>query len=722
MSRKSKDIFFKPRARLLQLLGEQLIRDHRIALFELVKNSYDADSKSVFLYFYDIEDQKKARIVVKDTGQGMDLETVENIWFEPGADHKKIMRDEGKRTKKFKRLPVGEKGIGRFAAHKLGSKIELITRKANSKEVVVQIDWNVFSKKKYLNQTPIKVIERDPIVFEGAKSGTKITISELRQTWRRGEIRRLFRACQAMISPFKSNDPFRVKFSMNPDPGWLKGLLDAKAMNQLAMFRFKFRIDEEGFSYKYKFSPLRGLKADYKNEIKSRISGEDNADDFEFFNLTPPSRDDKWRNRKKRNQEVTPESLGIGPIEGTIICFDRDKEIMANYIPDREGLESYLDEQGGMRIYRDGVRVYDYGEPGNDWLGLDVRRVQIPTRRLSNNIIVGEVHLDLKSSQALEEKTNREGFVENEAYLELRYALICAAIAFERERAIDKKSIRDAFKSKTEDDSPENIDDPEDAIRSLKKRMYEANLEEKIGKEVAEVERTYKETREVLLSAVGTGLGLGMVFHEIERGVRDLGTAIEIGDPPERIKTLASHLSELLQGSGWLLRSSGRESIKASKLVERAIFAMAPRFDYHNVKLLNGFEKNPDLDFVVKGSSRMLVGSIVNLIDNSFHWLKVKRSGKKQSDNQSYIWIGPGHDLDGPAVIVADNGTGIKDPPEDIVRPFFSRKTDGMGLGLYFVNLTMKAHEGRLAFPRKNDVSVPAVCDGAIVAMVFRGE
>lgn len=117
----------------------------------------------------------------------------------------------------------------------------------------------------------------------------------------------------------------------------------------------------------------------------------------------------------------------------------------------------------------------------------------------------------------------------------------------------------------------------------------------------------------------------------------------------------------------------------------------------------------------------MLVGSVVNLLDNAIHWLKVQRVNATQSGKERCIWIGPSLDLEGPAIVVADSGPGLKDPPEDVIRPFFSRKTDGMGLGLYFVNLTMKAHEGRLAFPGEGDVEVPAACDGAVLAMVFKG-
>ena len=75
----------------------------------------------------------------------------------------------------------------------------------------------------------------------------------------------------------------------------------------------------------------------------------------------------------------------------------------------------YLDDNGGGRVYRDGIRVYNYGEVGEDWLGLDIRRVNAPTRKISQNIILGAIHLSLKSSTGLIEKTNREGFVENDA-------------------------------------------------------------------------------------------------------------------------------------------------------------------------------------------------------------------------------------------------------------------------------------------------------------------
>jgi len=61
--------------------------------------------------------------------------------------------------------------------------------------------------------------------------------------------------------------------------------------------------------------------------------------------------------------------------------FDRETKILRLGLYDIKGLKEYLNLNGGVRIYRDGIRVYDYGEPENDWLELDIRRVNVPTKK-----------------------------------------------------------------------------------------------------------------------------------------------------------------------------------------------------------------------------------------------------------------------------------------------------------------------------------------------------
>ena len=132
---------------------------------------------------------------------------------------------------------------------------------------------------------------------------------------------------------------------------------------------------------------------------------------------------------------------GIGPVEGRFYVFDRDRAVL-NRLGESQLIRNYLDENGGIRVYRDEVRVYNYGEPGDDWLGLDLRRVNTPTRNISRNIVVGAVDLSLADSAGLIEKTNREGFVENPAFRRLQRIVTGALTPLEVERKRDKDNIR----------------------------------------------------------------------------------------------------------------------------------------------------------------------------------------------------------------------------------------------------------------------------------------
>lgn len=81
-------VAFKPRARSLKLLGDQLIGTPQLAIFELVKNSYDADADRVEIEIHNSTDHLLGQISVTDFGgEGMSLDTVLSVWMEPGAEH-----------------------------------------------------------------------------------------------------------------------------------------------------------------------------------------------------------------------------------------------------------------------------------------------------------------------------------------------------------------------------------------------------------------------------------------------------------------------------------------------------------------------------------------------------------------------------------------------------------------------------------------------------------
>src|SRR6185503_337137 len=118
-----------------------LIRDSGLAVFELVKNAYDADSSECLVSLENSDDMNNGKIIVRDDGSGMTEETLRNVWLAIGTDIRATQKLQGKRSRKFHRLPLGEKGVGRLAAHKLGRKIILITRVKGGKEIVLRVNW-----------------------------------------------------------------------------------------------------------------------------------------------------------------------------------------------------------------------------------------------------------------------------------------------------------------------------------------------------------------------------------------------------------------------------------------------------------------------------------------------------------------------------------------------------------------------------------------------------
>lgn len=685
---------FKPRARLLLELGNQLIKDEGIALFELVKNAYDADATEATVSLKNIDSPKKGEITISDDGSGMTWDTIVNAWLEPGTDYREKQIMDGVRTKKFHRTPMGQKGIGRFGAHKLGRKIQLITRSNNNDEIVVEVDWSDFQKKKYLADVPVDVFERKPEIFTGTRTGTLIKIDGLWNAWNRGMVRAVYRAVNSICSPFKSPDSFRAVLTLRDDEKkeWLEGLFSWKEAIRAKLFTAVCYLNKDELTYTYEFIPWKtmskvaGRKVDMTGKEHSpiKISDEDGA----VVNL------DRYK---------------IGRVRIDFYIYDLDANILALGIDDKKGLKEFLKFNGGIRVYRDGVRVYDYGEPGNDWLDLGVRRVNLPTKKLSNNIIIGAISINREKSTDLQEKTNREGFIENEAVKVFRKAILCALTNVEAERNKDKERLRIAY-AKTSYKEP-----VVDVIAELRVKFEKRGLIKELGGYLDRIESDYKDVREKLLTAAGAGLSLSIVIHEVEKIIKELGMAAVKEKTTGRIKSLTKRLSELIEGYAALVRRGGPVKLKASELIKQALFNVNYRTAVHKVQIINGCTK--ENDFIIRCSKRLILGAIMNIIDNSIWWLENKRPQKKQ------LFITATKELSGgPAIVIGDNGPGFIDSLEDVIQPFFTRKPEGMGLGLHITNEIMKAHKGKFVILDKGDAKLPKEIDGAVVALVFTEE
>lgn len=683
------DLTFKVKPRLLTLLGEQLIRDANLAVFELVKNAYDADATTCSVTLEHPDDQSKARIVVEDNGAGMDEHTLRNVWMVIATDFRLLQRGSNIRTKKFNRYPLGEKGLGRLSIHKLGRVIRMVTRTSGGKELVMQFDWDKIESAKDLDSAFVRLEERTPESFLGRKHGTRFEVTRLREVWTRGELRRLHRAVNSLCSPFKGPTDFEVSLSAPEKEDWLKGMFSAEDANNCALYHIRGSFEGKAGSFDYNFTPPPG----YTKKLTKR---------YQKLSAIPLER--------KEGRKAVPIDLSahkIGKVEFDFWLFDRDPAVLRAVTEDIKGLKDYLDENGGIRIYRDGIRVYDFGEPGNDWLNLDLRRVNTPTARTSNNQILGVLRLSATASGDLREKTNREGFIESGAFSDFRDAVISVLTQVEAEKSKDQKRVREALGKGTGKKVFEKLTEIREV---LEQKGMLAELEPALKN----AERELEMYRDQLLHAAVPGLTIGMMLHGAEKILDELRAATTRGGSIERIKELVERLYRAMRPVTNLLKNPNPGKTSASVLIKEAIFSAELRLKRHEISLINAMDGGAP-DFPVQGSKQMLVASITNLIDNSIHWLESRNPKRKQ------LFVGTTKDLEGgPAIVVADNGPGFgDDDPEDLVTPFFTRRTGGMGLGLYIVSEVMRVNGGQLAFPDKGDVDLPAGINGAVVALQF---
>lgn len=703
---------FRPRARLLQLLGDQLIGTPRLAVFELVKNAYDADAETVTVTLKGLGTANPT-IVVQDDGDGMALSTIRDIWLVPAHDHRELQRKALNRTR-LHRLPLGEKGLGRFAVHKLGDHIELVTRAAGQSECVVSIDWASLIGEQFLSDAKVVVRTRKPEIFKGAHTGTRLTVSKLRgAAWTRGEVRRLQRQITSISSPFVNrSDRFETELKVPEYPEWVAGVPDVDVLLKRAPWYFRFSFENGVLDWKYEFRGVTGIKVERRSKQEeggTLLIAQER--DIDFLGT------DQGEGKSTRPKRVTADATmsdGIGAIKGEFYVYDRDQDVLSK-LGDSQLVQNFLDENGGIRVYRDGIRVYNYGESGDDWLGLDLRRVNTPTRNISRNIVVGAVDLSLEQSHQLTEKTNREGFVENEAYKNLKRIVLGALALLEVERKIDKDNIR-AITGKGNELEVANITQPLQALRDVAKKHH---LSKELDPLINKAEKNYNEMRDTMLRAGLSGMGLAIVFHEIEQGVRVLYDAIEAGRTRESVQVQARELVRILDGFSELLRKGEQRPNSIKKLIRRARDINRVRFRNHDVTLVCPAleDEVPDIERIF--AFGLLLGALNNLLDNAFYWLQVRRPEGRSSSNRK-LYINIERDFaEGPAIIVADNGPGFQDGPERLTRPFFSRRPDGMGVGLYYTNMVMELNGGRLAFPDAEEANVPADFDGAVLALVF---
>lgn len=769
----SEKFFFKPRARLLKQLGDQLIKDEGIALFELVKNAYDADATRIKIKLNYIDKKDLGQIEIEDNGSGMNLSLVTDHWLEPGTDYKEKQIQAMQKSPLYGRLPLGEKGIGRFGSHKLGKKIKIITKTDFDSEVEITIDWTHFDKATYLHETPIEIHENnvpkvftdslrnipgkffleilaclneedkaflnalyvskgdDVILEKGLESlsqdkyihlkkimnqaeyfttGTKIDIHELWHNWTRGMLRSTYRSVYSINSPFPRNkSDFRVEIETDKSD-WLESLMSPDKAIEYALFIATGHIEGDKLHMDYEFKPWPQLD---KLQARKRVN------QVHMLEVKEKVFDEQKGKFKNVDVPLNLDDYKIGRIDFEFYMYDQDTKTMEWGVFDKAGLKKLLKNSGGVRVYRDNMRVYDYGEPGTDWLNLDYQRFQTPGQAVSNNQILGAVYLQRDTSGDLKEKTNREGFVVNPAFETFFKAISISIKKSAQERNIDKENIREHYGVTAKSEPVIN------KVESLKEyvtlNVKDTPIKNKIHEKLDEIEKEYKNINERMITAAGSGLALNVAIHEMEKIIEEMIKIVKEEKIESEINQHVDNLYTTLKQYAQLAHYSIDKSISLKKVIRKAIDLNLYRLVAHEIEVENSLESLSE-DILVDFPEKLLLSSIANLLDNSIYWLEKKykyetKTGRKFTKK---IYIKATDDFQGgPAVVFADNGDGFKAGTDQLVKAFVGYKDSGMGLGLYIIKESMAINHGKLLFPEEGATDLPEDMTGAVVALQF---
>ena len=385
----------------------------------------------------------------------------------------------------------------------------------------------------------------------------------------------------------------------------------------------------------------------------------------------------------------------------------------------KKDLKDYLAANGGIRVFRDNMRIWDYGEIDNDWLDLDAKRVNQPSFKLSNRLILASVYLNSSESFDLIEKSNREGFVDNEAYREFKDACSYAIEKVEFYRNQDKEKIRRAYNTKVSNEVPV-LDSIEDVKEIVKSKVPDEVVREQLIKKLDRIGEDYTRITDNLIKSAGTGLNLIAVLHQIEKIIKNMKSSLQTDTSAEgQIAENVAQLDKLVEGYSLLARNYKPEIQELNKLVDYALQNDIFRFKAHKIHIINRYnEKNIKYKGIC--SVNYLINAAMNLFDNSIWWL-----GYAETVNPK-IFIDITEDLEGySTIIVADNGPGFALSKDELGNPFITAKPAGagMGIGLHLTKEIMNSLHGKLLFPESDDFSIPdEFKKGAIVALAFKKE
>jgi len=599
---------------------------------------------------------------------------------------------------------LGEKGVGRFAAHKLGRQLTLTSRAKNigaelsDVEIIVQIDWDQFDNPDaYLSDIAVAYQERIPQTFLDC-SGTRLEMRRARSRWSERDVKRVSQSLRRLMSPFRTPTAFSVALHCPEYPQCEN--LDAGEILKTAHAEMIVVVDESGVAeYEYRFNlppyPERSEKP-VQIDLRQRIKS--------------------WQPPTRKSQS--------GPFYAAFYIWDRAPASLNLSGTNTTDLNQY----NGVSVFRDGIRVLPYGEPDDDWLEIDRARYMRTSDVFERKNVVGMVEINQTTNEKLHDKSNREGFIENQAYHDLRDLMLAVMKLAYNEFAQDRRLVREAQKREKRELLPA-ISQLETSVATVANALTQTqelanNLVQqgRIAPAVAQemmavlqqsnqtlttaVQETREaaadaasridEEREMLLALAGLGLAAERFTHEFARMTREASDLLHEIEKQSVIQQVA-HLKGRVEALGvtvealldlvlalgpmfYVRRRTVEKPLDVKTIVAHALLLNQGQIEENRV-LVDVRESEGAL--TVKMRRGALTQVFNNLIDNTCYWLSRK---SEEDDRRLRVVIS----ADERSVLFADNGPGIH-PREQhrIFDVFFSTKIDGRGLGLFIARETL---------------------------------
>jgi len=405
------DLHFDVSTGLKRVLGRELITDDEVAIFELVKNSFDAGADSVRLYF------GVDTIVIADNGSGMSYEDLTGKWLFVAFSSKRSDRpaDDFRNVAAERRHYAGSKGIGRFSSDRLGEEVVLQSRpRGNAKTVHrLTVDWELFEKdaKEHFEKVPVRYAEQGafelPAELDEFKStlkhGTVVTIQRLRRPWSRQRILDLKASLAKLINPFgEETDGFGIYITAPAEEAEDKRLIALHAKEgdeplskdvvngQIGNFIFTTLQDKTTF-------------------IRVTIDGEE----------LHTSLTDRGEVIYRIVEPNPYQYLSTAGFRCEIYYLNQSAKVT---FARRVGLPSV--QFGSVFLFRNSFRVYPIGEDGDDWFGFSRRKQQGYARFLGTREIIGRVDVSGSDDDFQEVSSRNQGLIETPAVVQLQKAVM----------------------------------------------------------------------------------------------------------------------------------------------------------------------------------------------------------------------------------------------------------------------------------------------------------